>query len=179
MKIYTAVVASITDDRKGQRLRIECVSSHTTEIEAKKVALLQICNAMESGGLLDMDRFDEFFDLSKILGEEVSPFRKDRLAQCLREYSIEFEQDDVPTNEDEIEAFVKIEEPIVKNLANIFTTKHEHGSICFSQEFEDSKTDFEIPDLPNGEFVWKPITFIINEQELDLGEDSERKRKAE
>jgi hypothetical protein len=178
MKIYTAVVASITDYRKNQELRIECVSSHTTEREAKKVALFHICNAMEPGGLLNIDRFDEFFDLSTILGEEVTPFRKDRLVQWIRDREIEYVQDDVP--EDEFKAFIKIEEPIVENLADIFTTKHEQGSICFSQEFEDSTADFKIPDLPNGEYVWEPITYRIEEQELDLGEDedNERKRKA-
>jgi hypothetical protein len=174
MKFYIAVVASITDYRKEQCLRIESVSSHTTEREAKKAALLQICQAMGSGGLLAMDRFDEFFDLSTILGEEVTPFRKDRLEIWLRDSYMEFQQDDVPEG-DEFEAFKEIEEPIVKNLANIFTTKHEQGSICFSQEFEDSTADFEIPNLPNGEYVWEPIVYRIEEQELDLG-DSERKR---
>jgi hypothetical protein len=179
MKIYTAVVASITDYRKEQSLRIKCVSSHTTEREAKKVALLHICNAMGSGELLEMDRFDEFFNLSTILEEEVTPFRKDRLEQWFRKRKIEFVQDDVPEDKGEFEAFVEIEKPIVKNLAKIFTMKHGQGSICFSQEFEDSTADFEIPILPNGEYVWEPIKYRIEEQEVDFGEDSERKRKAE
>lgn len=177
MKIYTAMVASVTDYRKEQGLTVNA-SSHTTEKEAKKAALFHIYRAMNAEGLLGMDRFDEFFDLTTIFGEEVTPCRKDRLEQWLRGIGIEYTQDDVPEGEGENVTFVEIEELILKRLGDIFTKKHYQWGIDFSQEFEDSTADFEIPDLPDGEYVWEPITYRIEEQELDLG-DSERKRKAE
>jgi hypothetical protein len=109
------------------------------------VAFLHICNAMGSEGLLNMDRFDEFFDLSTILGEEVTPFRRDRMAQWFRDSAILLEEDDVPTNEAEFEAFQMIEEPIVKNLTNIFATKHKQGSIFFHKSLKTPPQTLRFP----------------------------------
>jgi hypothetical protein len=124
--------------------------------------------------------FAKFFDLSSILGEEVTPSRRTRLQHWLKYDSIDDcvrDQDDVPTAKRDLKAFMKIEEPILKRLALIFSKKFDDEEIHFSQAFEDSTADFEIPSLSVGEYVLEPIAYRISELELDVGDDERKRQK--
>jgi hypothetical protein len=181
MKIYTAVVANVTDDCSKNVVTVTKVSSHTTKREAKKAVLRQFCLLLaDFGAIFEMEDFDEFFDLATILGEEVTPSRKERLRQWLKRsriYDYETEQDDVPTDKDELKTFQDVEGPIVKRLASIFDSKfRDDDEMQFSKAFEDSTADFDLPPLPEGENVFEPTVYKIVEQELVIG-DAKGKRK--
>jgi hypothetical protein len=180
MKIFTAVVATITDYRKNQSLKISCVSSHPTEREAKKAALLEICKALqENGELLALNSFDKFFDISTMVGEPVTEFRFQRMLHWMQhDGEMCGEEEDVPKDDDKLDAFFKIEEPIVKKLVEVCRDGFGDKELSFSQEFENSTEDFDMPDLPNGEYVWDPIVYTIEEQEFDEIDSGDRKRKS-
>jgi hypothetical protein len=180
MKIYIAAVATVTDYRKEQDVSIMETSAHTTEREAKKAVLFQICLAMGPELIMEIGNFAKFFDLSSILGEEVTPSRRIRLQQWLKHSSIgdcDLEEDDVPTEKEDFDAFLEIEKPILERLADIFSKKFKDKEIHFSQAFEDSTADFKIPRLPEGEYVFQPIVYRISEQEFDVGDDERKRQK--
>jgi hypothetical protein len=180
MKIFTAVVATITDYRKEQSLDICCVGSHLTKRDAKKAALFGICKALQRNGeLLALDSFHKFFDISTMVGEPVTEFRFQRMLCMLHNGEMSCEEEDVPKDDDELDAFLKIEEPIVNKLVKFSRDGFGDKELSFSQEFENSTKDFKMPDLPNGEYVQDPIVYTIKEHQIDEIDSGDRKRKSE
>ena len=159
MKVHITTVCSVTDYRKEQTVFIDWSSVHKTRDEASEAIMTAILK--ENPHLL----CESPVDLKQAF-PGIDNFTAGRLCR-LKEYmttgDIEdgWEEDDVYKYENgpEFEAFEKQEREAIKKLAaemKLFVEKSD--KIPFQS--------LEMPNLPNGEYVWEPIVWNIKETDL-------------
>ena len=172
MRVFIAVVASTTDYRKEQSVFIDHTSVHPTRDDATRAVMTAVIRAFPEHIL-------EFpIDLGKLLDDgdddDEEPITDDqwtRLKEFHKTGTIdEWIQDDVPEAiDDESEKLFeefqrketdRMKQQVKKLNSTISTWKKDKTEIPF--------TSLNIPDLPEGEYVYEPIVWKIEEAQLNV-----------
>lgn len=162
MKVFVAVVASVNDYRKGIEPVIDLVSVHTNKEDATEAVM----NALIK---VNPDNIAVFpVDWSSMTGpRELTQDQLNRLYSYMKFGSIQcdLEGDDVPEDQDEFEKF-KVEESAA--IAKFAKKIRDHLKNADKVAF----TKLEIPELPEGEYIFHPIAWCIHEQNFDVEDNS-------
>ena len=164
MKVFVAVVASVSDYYKDIDHDIDHTSIHTTKKDASEAVMRAIIDSSPC--------YIALFpvDWKSIIGSEDelgSQGRRNRLYCYMKhEYIIEdyWRGDDVPEDSGEFEKFQAQETAAIAELAKkIQDHLKKNGQISF--------TTPEIPPLPQGDHIDWPIVWRILEQDIDDQKD--------
>ena len=165
MKVFVAVVASVSDYYKDIDHDIDHTSIHTTKKDASEAVMRAIIDSSPC--------YIALFpvDWKSIIGSEDelgSQGRRNRLYCYMKhEYIIEdyWRGDDVPEDSGEFEKFQAQETAAIAELAKEIKDNAE-------KDCHMTFTTLEIPELPEGEYVLAPIGWDIIERDID-GEETD------
>jgi len=162
MKVFVAVVATVTDYRKGQEVEIPYVSVHHSKKDAQKAIMRAMIE--ENKEMV----FDLPLDLVKLVGD-ASLVTKERIFRLRSYFSNsevdEWDDDENFEDEEKSAAFQAKEMAFLRQFSETIDDALDSDE---DLPWDDTAigTDFEIPEFPNGEYVFLPLDFRIVEQEI-------------